>query len=101
MSKKQPRSKLAAKVRVAQVTAYVTSHGWTVLPARRKDAVLFVGSDDDEGRPLDWQFPAHERFNDYGECVEQFINALAALEHRSPDEVLSDILAQKPAATAS
>jgi hypothetical protein len=82
------------EVRVAQVRSYLVGKGWKLRPGRRKDAILLEGPLDDEGEPLVWQFPSHERFTDYRHCVEGLVKALEVIEQRSAEQILNDMRAE-------
>jgi hypothetical protein len=91
-----------AKVRLADLRAYLLARGWKLKPFPRPEVILFEEPVARGKEPVVQLLPASEQVRDFRRGVIDAITSLSALENRHPVEVLDEILrhaadAQAPA----
>lgn len=79
----------------AQLRAYLGSHGWQYSHAVPPVGDMFALCDgeDTDPDPLTVFVPASDEWDDYAACVASVTETLCALERRSKQAVLADLLA--------
>ena len=77
---------------VSQVTGYMTSKGWESVHLPQADTYRFTGPNDGADEPIEWLFPANERFLDYEDCLHRLLRALSAIEQRPTETILAEML---------
>jgi hypothetical protein len=89
------------QVKAASLHAYLLQHDWVPKPSPRPLVLLFEEPPGEGGQRIVQAVPAEDGGRDYADSIVRAITTLAALEGRSPVEILNDILQQSPAAPAS
>lgn len=71
--------------------AYVKKKGWQPVPHPNHNIELFQGKADDSGQPIQLVLPKHSDLWDSSILLAKAINLLAAIEEKSPQEILTAI----------
>ena len=98
-----PRTKLYRRwvdprymsLRLADVTAYLESRGWKLLPPDRWTFLCYQepdGGQSADGSSLCQFVPDSEQYDDYGMRMFELITGLAELEQRQASAIIDDIL---------
>jgi hypothetical protein len=80
-------------VRVADLRAYFSGHGWELRPNPNPNLLRFERPAS-RGEPAAFQMvPASDQLADYPQRVTELITALSELEDRHPVAILAEMLA--------
>lgn len=78
-------------IEIDRMVAYLSDTGWELLPHPNLRLLLFQGSEDDYGNPIQIVLPSSTEFWDSSLLLAKATNLLALLEERSPYDVMEEI----------
>jgi hypothetical protein len=78
---------------IADVVDYLNQNGWEAVTHRNSHLLVFQGSTDDQGHPIQLVLPSQNTFEDSSRLLAKAVNLLAALENKSPQEII-DVVTQ-------
>jgi hypothetical protein len=86
-----PKLLREANLSVNDMAAYLTQHGWNIIPNQNERVMIFQGINDDFGNPIILTLPRNDSFGDALRRLSEAVNLVAFLEDRSPESLLLDL----------
>ena len=83
---------------INDIISYLHQNGWQTITHPNPRLIVFQGATDDEGNPIQLVLPSQKTFEDSNRLITKAINLLAAIEEKSPDEII-DLVTQTHAAS--
>ncbi len=78
---------------ITDVVAYLQQNGWQTVTHPNPPLLVFQGSADDEGNPIQLILPSQNTFEDSERLLAKAINLLAVIEDKSPQAII-DLITQ-------
>ncbi|MBO3461621.1 hypothetical protein G7B40_026800 [Aetokthonos hydrillicola Thurmond2011] len=78
---------------IADVVSYLKQNGWQPVTHPNTRLLVFQGSADDQGNPIELLLPSQNTFEDSSRLLAKAVNLLAAIENKSPQEII-DLVTQ-------
>ncbi|BAY84461.1 hypothetical protein NIES267_39570 [Calothrix parasitica NIES-267] len=85
-------------LKISDIASYLHQNGWQEITHPNPRLIVFQGAADDEGNPIQLVLPSQKTFEDSNRLITKAINLLAAIEEKSPDEII-DLVTQTHAAS--
>jgi hypothetical protein len=82
--------------KITDVVSYLHQQGWQILNHPNPRLLVFQGEKDDAGHPIQLVLPSQNSFEDSDRLLTKAIILLAAIEEKSPQELI-DIITQTTA----
>ena len=73
---------------VADVVSYLHQNSWQAIVHPNPRLLVFQGASDDRGNPLTLVLPSQNSFEDSPRLLAKAVNLLAAVEAKSPQEII-------------
>ena len=83
---------------INDIISYLHQNGWQTITHPNPRLIVFQGAADDEGNPIQLVLPSQKTFEDSNRLITKAINLLAAIEEKSPAEII-DLVTQTHAAS--
>jgi len=80
-------------LRIEDITPYLRCKGWKHSQSPNDRLIVFEGQQDDEGQTIELILPQRNDYVDTYVRLADAINLLAAVENRSPNEIIKAIKA--------
>lgn len=74
-----------------KVISYVERAGWKHIPHPNQNLIVFQGSNDDLGKPIQLVLPRSIQLWDSSILLDKAINLIAAVEEKTPEEIRTAI----------
>ncbi len=87
--------------KVADIVSYLHHKGWQTVAHPNPRLLVFQGAADDEGNPIQLVLPSQNTFEDSGRLLTKAVNLLAAIEDKSPHEIINLIIQVHASSTAN
>jgi hypothetical protein len=87
-------------LKVADVISYLRQNGWQEVRHPNSRLLVFQGAADDAGNPIQLVLPSQNAFEDSPRLLAKAVNLLAAIEEKSPPEIIDLINQQYVSSTA-
>jgi hypothetical protein len=87
-------------LKVADVVSYLHQHGWQTVTHPNSRLLVFQSAVDDGGNPIQLVLPSQNTFEDSSRLLTKAVNLLAAIEDKSPQEII-DLLTQTHASSTT
>ena len=75
-------------LKISDIASYLHQNGWQTITHPNPRLIVFQGAADDEGNPIQLVLPSQKTFEDSNRLITKAINLLAAIEEKSPDEII-------------
>ena len=75
-------------LKISDIVSYLHQNGWQEITHSNPRLIVFQGAADDEGNPIQLVLPSQKTFEDSNRLITKAINLLAAIEEKSPDEII-------------
>ncbi|MBR8840692.1 MAG: hypothetical protein DSM106950_43645 [Stigonema ocellatum SAG 48.90 = DSM 106950] len=75
-------------LKVADIVSYLNHNGWQAVAHPNKRLLVFQGASDDSGNSIQLVLPSQNTFEDSERLLAKVINQLAAIEDKSPPEII-------------
>ena len=75
-------------LKISDIASYLHQNGWQEITHSNPRLIVFQGAADDEGNPIKLVLPSKKTFEDSNRLITKAINLLAAIEEKSPDEII-------------
>jgi len=83
----------AYRFKIRDIVSYLHQNGWQEITHPNPRLIVFQGAADDEGNLIQLVLPSQKTFEDSNRLITKAINLLAAIEEKSPDEII-DLVTQ-------
>ncbi|MDF5715566.1 MAG: hypothetical protein PUP93_17210 [Rhizonema sp. NSF051] len=80
-------------LKIADIVSYLNQNGWQAVTHPNSRLLVFQGSADEQGNPIQLVLPSQNTFEDSARLLAKAVNLLAALENKSPQEII-DLVTQ-------
>ncbi|MEO1433056.1 MAG: hypothetical protein AAFV71_29120 [Cyanobacteria bacterium J06633_8] len=81
------------RLQINDIISYLHQNGWQEITHPNPRFIVFQGAADNEGNPIQLVLPSQKTFEDSNRLITKAINLLAAIEEKSPDEII-DLVTQ-------
>ncbi|MEM9925385.1 MAG: hypothetical protein AAF915_16805 [Cyanobacteria bacterium P01_D01_bin.50] len=78
-------------LKINDIVSYLHQNGWQTLAHPNPRLIVFQSVTDDEGNPIQLILPSQKTFEDSNRLITKAINLLAAIEEKSPDEIIDSV----------
>ena len=85
-------------LKITDVVTYLYQNGWQTVTHPNPRLLVFQGAADDAGNPIQLVLPSQNSFEDSDRLLTKAVNLLAAIEDKSPHEIIN-LLTQTPASS--
>jgi hypothetical protein len=82
-------------LKITDVVNYLQQHGWRTVNHPNPRLLVFQGSTDDAGNPIQLVLPSQNSFEDSDRLLTKAINLLAAIEEKSSQEIIDLVTSSK------
>ncbi|MGB3758458.1 MAG: hypothetical protein WBA07_19110 [Rivularia sp. (in: cyanobacteria)] len=79
------------RLQINDIVSYLHQNGWQEITHPNPRLIVFQGAADDEGNPIQLVLPSQKTFEDSNRLIAKAIKLLAAIEEKSPDEIIGSI----------
>jgi hypothetical protein len=83
---------IGSNLRVGDVVSYLRKKNWRPADHRNKRMLVFLGPNDDAGKPITLVLPTSDEYQDTKARISEAINLLAIVEDRSPSAIINSIV---------
>jgi|GEM_PF-1398255 len=85
---------------IADIISYLRQNGWQAVRHPNSRLLVFQGAADDGGNPIQLVLPSQNTFDDSPRLLAKAVNLLAAIEEKSPQEII-DLVTQTHASSTA
>ncbi|MEM1395766.1 MAG: hypothetical protein AAGG00_21260 [Cyanobacteria bacterium P01_H01_bin.150] len=75
-------------LKISDIVSYLHQNGWQEITHPNLCLIVFQSAADDEGNLIQLVLPSKKTFEDSNRLITKAINLLAAIEEKSPDEII-------------
>jgi hypothetical protein len=87
-------------LKISNVVTYLYQNGWQTVTHPNPRLFVFQGHADDVGNPIYVVLPSQNTFEDSDRLLIKAVNLLAAIEHKSPQEIINHLTQTPVSSTA-
>jgi riboflavin biosynthesis pyrimidine reductase len=87
-------------LKIANIVTYLHQNGWQTVTHPNPRLLVFRGGADDAGNPIYVVLPSQNTFQDSDRLLTKAVNLLAAIEDKSPQEIIN-LLIQTPVSSTA
>ncbi len=88
-------------LKVADVVSYLHQNSWRTIAHPNPRLLIFQGAIDDSGNPIKLVLPSQNTFEDSSRLLAKAVNLLAAIENKSPQEIIDSVNQTHMSSTAN